>query len=254
MIKAIIIDDEINCCKTLEIELQMHCNELVDVIGTTTDAKEALKMIPKLKPDLLFLDIEMPWMTGFELLQELTPIDFDVIFVTAYDQYATKAFKFSAIDYLLKPIDDEELKNAILRVNDRNPPFSNKEHYDLFFENINNQSTKFPKIALKTQEGLEFIKVDNIVRIESESNYATIFLLDKSKIVVVKSLKEFEVLLEPHNFFRSHQSHLINPLHIRKFIKADGGYLEMEDGSSASISRDKKKNLIELIDHLHARG
>jgi len=252
MLRAIIIDDELNCCKTLEIELKMHCGDMVEVIAIMTESKDALDMIPRLKPDLLFLDIEMPWMTGFELLQELTPIDFDVIFVTAYDQYATKAFKFSAIDYLLKPIDDEELKEAVLRVNSRKPPFSNKEHYDLFIENINNQSTKFPKIALKTHEGLEFVKVDKIVRIESESNYATVFLDDRSKLVVIKSLKEFESLLSPHNFFRSHQSHLVNPLHIKKYLKADGGYLEMEDGSIASISREKKKDLMTLIDKLQS--
>lgn len=253
MIRTIIVDDEVNSCKTLEIELKTHCSNMVEVLAYATEVKHALKIIPKLKPDLLFLDIEMPWMTGFELLQALEPIDFDVIFVTAYDQYATKAFKYSAIDYLLKPIDDEELKDAVTRVNNRKPPLVNKEHYDLFIENIMNQSTKFPKIALKTSEGLEFIKVENIIRIESDGNYATLYLVDNTKLLVVKSLKEFESLLAPHNFFRSHQSHLISPLHIKRYIKADGGYLEMDDGSQAALSRDKKKDLMDLVEKLQAK-
>lgn len=250
MIRAIIIDDEVHCTQALEIELNMHCSDMVEVIATTNGSKEALTIIPKLKPDLIFLDIEMPWKSGFELLQELEPIAFDVIFVTAYDQYAMQAFKYSAVDYLLKPIDDEELRAAVKKVKNRKPPLTNLDHYNLLMENINNRSDKFPKIALKSQEGLEFVLVSEIIRIQSESNYATVHMLSGEKMVIVRSLKELENLLKPHNFFRTHQSHLINPLYVKSYMKADGGYLIMEDSSRVVIARDRKKRLLETLGSL----
>lgn len=250
MLRAIIVDDEMHCIQALEIELDMHCSDMVEVIATASGSEDALKLIPKLKPDLIFLDIEMPWKSGFELLQELESIEYDVIFVTAYDQYAMQAFKYSAVDYLLKPIDDEALVSAVKKVKNRKPPLTNREHYELFIENINNRSEIFPKIALKSQDGLEFVKVAEIIRIQSESNYATVYMLSGEKIVIVRSLKELENLLKPHNFFRTHQSHLINPLFVKSYMKADGGYLIMEDGSRVVIARERKKRLLEKLGSL----
>lgn len=242
MIKAIIIDDERHAIESLKYELSQNCPE-VKIIGESTIAKEAVQLINELKPNLLFLDIEMPWMSGFELLQKIDNISFEVIFVTAYDRYAIKAFKFSAIDYLLKPVNGEELITAVNKVNNKKTDF-NENHLQALIQNLTQQEEKLEKIVLPTVEGLEFIQVKKIVRCESDSNYCRITLENGRKVYLAKTLKEIESLLVDHAFHRVHHSHLIAEQFILKYSNTDGGHIEMQNGDMIPLSRSKKNDFL----------
>ena len=245
-IKAIIIDDEEHNCLNLQKMLQRYCAE-VEVFGFAQSASAGLELIKNLKPNLVFLDIEMPGGTGFDLLQMTEKHNFDVIFVTAYDQYAIKAIRFCAIDYLLKPVDYIDLVMAVNRVTakhkekqEQNLPFHN------YIENLNNTGTE-RKIALVSSDRNLFVKVKEIIRCEGENNYTQVFLINGEKIMVSRTLKDFEELLEDVGFIRVHQSHLINIEHIRSLEKKDGGCIRMCDKSSVNISRQRKDRVLELL-------
>jgi len=245
MIKAIIIDDEQHAIESLKYELSQNCPE-VTMIGESTDAKNAIQLVNELKPNLLFLDIEMPWMSGFELLQKIDEISFEVIFVTAYDRYAIKAFKFSAIDYLLKPVNGKELKKAVSKVVSKKSDF-NQNHLQALIQNLTQKEETLEKIVLPTVDGLEFVQVDQILRCESDSNYCRIILANGRSIYLAKTLKEIESLLVDHAFHRVHNSHLIAEQYILKYSNAEGGHIEMNNGDLIPISRSKKNEFLNLF-------
>ena len=245
MIKTIIIDDEPDCCESLSILLKRNCPD-VNIAGTFYSAEKALAAINEINPQLIFLDIEMPNMNGFEMLERLPEINFELIFTTSYDQYAIKAIRFSAMDYLLKPIDREELQKAVKKVANRlQKPLT--QQLEILLQKINHTNNPIQRIALPTMEGLKLVPVDSIISCASEGNYTIFLLKDKQKIVVSRPLKEVEEMLEEHSFFRVHHSYIVNINEIDRFIKSEGGYLIMSDGSSVDVSRSKKEQLLKKL-------
>lgn len=245
MLKAIIVDDEPDGCETIAALLQAHCPG-VEVIGIYHNGAEALPFIHQLQPDLVFLDVEMPKMNGFEMLEQMPQVNFDIIFTTSYDQYALKAIRFSAIDYLLKPIDRTELQKAVQKVIQRSQRTINKQ-VEILMQRIHQPAKSISKIALPTMEGLQMIPVDNIISCESDSNYTILWLKDKQKVIVSTTLKEIEESLEDHSFARVHRSYLVNLNEVEKYVKGEGGYLIMSNGSSIDVSRNRKEQLMKQL-------
>ncbi len=244
MIKAIIIDDERHSVETLKLKLEKHCPD-VEVAASFTDPLEGLARLRENPPDLLFLDIEMPRLNGFELLEQLGKVSFDVVFTTAYDEFGIRAIKFSALDYLLKPVQVEELKAAIERHSRRSTHNLSSSQLEVLFSNIKEEQRGRPgKIALATKESIEFVFPDDIVACSSDSNYTMIYLSDGRKKLISKTLKEFEELLGEFSFFRSHHSHLVNLNHVREFVRADGGYLVMDNKMTLPVSRSRREELL----------
>jgi two-component system LytT family response regulator len=245
MINAIIVDDEPYCCEALQILLERYCPQ-VKVTGTFHSAKQALEPIREGQPQLLFLDIEMPRMNGFELLEKVRDLNFGLIFTTSYDQYAIRAIRHSALDYLLKPIDREELQLSIRKAEQRLTAPS-PEQINLLFQKLQSPSGQFSKIAIPTMEGFQMVAIGSIIHCTSDSNYTTLTLKDKQKVVASRTLKEIEELLEDYSFIRVHHSHLINLNEVYKYIKGEGGYLLMSDGASINVSRSKKEGLLRRL-------
>ena len=232
-----------HCLETLRMMLNRYCKD-VNIMEECNAAKKGLEAINKHKPDLVFLDIEMPMMNGFELLEQLTEIPFAVIFTTSYDQYAIKAFKYSALDYLLKPIDPEELMASVRKVSSKKSlPYA--EQFDILLKQIKHKGSGFEKIAVPTIEGFELIRADQIIRCEADDNYTHLYLKNKSKIVASRMLKEMEELLQEFQYFvRVHNSFLVNMNEVTKYVRGEGGYLLMSDGSTVSISKSRRESLI----------
>jgi two-component system LytT family response regulator len=245
-IKALLVDDEKHCLETLTWQLEKFCPQ-VEIVGVCDNAEKALLILSVAAVDLAFLDIEMPHMNGFELLQRLKKIQFEIIFTTAYDMFAVKAFKFSALDYLLKPIDKDELIQAVGKVKEKKDAAILPEQLDILFQKYYNHQQPSQKIAVPTMNGLEFVIADDIIHCQSEGNYTHIFLKDKSKLLISRTLKETEELLSGHNFFRVHHSHSINLNHIKKYVKGDGGYVILSDNSSINVSRSRKEELLRIF-------
>ncbi len=246
MIKAVIIDDEKNALEVLEMQLNQFCKQ-VAIVAICVGGKEGIKAIKELQPDIVFLDIEMPHVNGFDVLEQTKNYNYKVIFTTAYDQFAIKAFKFSAIDYLLKPIDIVDLKNAVAKFQDGNSNSNLDEKFKVLLSQYS-QNANFPsKIMLPVGNMMEFFNVDDILRVESDSNYSHIFLLDKRKLTLSKTLKEVEENLKGIPFFRIHQSYLINANHVLKAVKGENAYVVMIDGTSITISRNRKEEFFELF-------
>lgn len=245
MIKAIIVDDEPYCCEVLSTLLEKYCPE-VTVEAVCQSAAEAITAITNHPVQLVFLDIEMPHMNGFQLLEQLPHIDFDLIFTTSYDQYAIKAIKFSALDYLLKPIDRSELQVAVRKAVTRlQHPLP--QQLQILLQKLHQPSHQVSQVALPTMEGLQLVPLDTIISCASSSNYTIISLKDKQKITVSRTLKEIEEMLEDTMFMRVHHSYLVNLNEIRKYIKGEGGNLIMSDGSSVDVSRSKKEGLLKKL-------
>ncbi len=245
MISAIIVDDEPKSRDVLKTLLNRFCTEveILDQAGSITEAKE---LIQKHNPELLFLDIEMPGGNGLQLLESGATGSAEVIFVTSYAHYAITALRLSAVDYLLKPIEVEELRAAIDRVVERkrNKTTSN---LNVLRENLN-QGTTLQKIAIPGMQDVRFVKVTDIIRIEGDSNYSFIYIDGGEKIHSSRTLGDFEELLTGQkNFFRTHKTHLVNLDHVVKLIKTEGGYLEMKDGSQVEISRRRKTEVLQLL-------
>ena len=243
MISAVLIDDEKHCLETLNMTLTRYCKD-VQIVEECRSAKKGLEAIARHKPDLVFLDIEMPMMNGFEMLEQFTEIPFAVIFTTSYDQYAIKAFRYSALDYLLKPIDPEELTAAVRKVaSKKNLPFA--EQFDMLLKQIKRKGSGFEKIAVPTIEGFELIRADQIIRCEADDNYTHLYLKDRAKIVACRMLKEMEELLQEFQFFvRVHNSYVVNMNEVVRYVRGDGGYLLMSDGSTVSISKSRRESLV----------
>jgi two-component system LytT family response regulator len=245
MIKAIIVDDELDCCETIAALLDSFCPD-VELTGIYHNGTEALPIILQKQPDLVFLDVEMPKMNGFEMLEQLPQVNFDIIFTTSYDQYALKAIRFSAIDYLLKPVDREELQRAVQKVIQRSQRTIAKQ-VEILMQKLHQPAKSIGKIALPTMEGLQMIPVDSIISCESDSNYTILLLKSRKKLIVSTTLKEMEEVLEDHSFLRVHRSYLVNLNEVEKYVKGEGGYLIMSDGSMIDVSRNRKEQLMKQL-------
>ena len=243
MINAVLIDDEKNALEVLEMQLTKFCMD-INITATANGGQKGIEAIKKHQPNLVFLDIEMPHKNGFDVLTETKQYNYDVIFTTAYDQFAIKAFKFSAIDYLLKPIDIVELQQAVEKVKNRKGAASLDDKIKLLLSQLQPQKLT-NKIALPIGDGMLLANPDEIIRCESDSNYTHIFLTSGKKITLAKTLKEVEETIEGNPFFRVHQSHLINMNHISKISKGDNPFATMKDGTTISISRNKKEAFME---------
>jgi two-component system LytT family response regulator len=249
MIQAVIVEDEKKSRELLEKLVEKNCPE-VSVAGMADSVESGVALIRKLKPHLVFLDIEMPDGSGFDLLKALPDLSFEVIFTTASDRYAINAIKYSALDYLLKPIDSEELKAAVHKISAKNKDVSNIENLKFLLQNFRKNDEQYTRITLPTGNAYEIINVKDIIRCEADGNYTNFFLADKRKMIVTMGLKHYEDLLPPNDFFRIHNHHLVNVSHVARVLKEDGGYAVMSDGSKIEISRRKKDSFLDRIHNL----
>jgi len=246
MIKAIIIDDELHCQDTLSILLQNYCPD-VQVMNRCSSAKQGLEAVTSHKPALVFLDIEMPVMNGFEFLEQFEEISFAIIFTTSYDQYAIKAIRFSAMDYLLKPIDPKELISAVRKVQ-MQKQLPAPEQFQMLMNQVKQKDVGFNKIAIPTSEGFELIPSDQVIKCEADDNYTHLYLKNKTKIIACRTLKEMEEQLENFpSFIRVHHSYVVNLNEVNKYIRGEGGYLVMSDGSTVNVSRSRKDSLMKYF-------
>ena len=242
MIRSIIIDDEQHCIKALVKDIQQHCSS-IELIDTCNSAKEGIMAIKKLNPDLIFLDVEMPWMNGFEMLEIIGEIKFSIIFTTAHDEFAAKAFRISAVDYLLKPIDSNDLKSAVEKVEKKMEKGSSPLHITNLLRNIRQPSAEY-KVALPQREGYEFIDVSTIIYCQAEGAYTKIFIHEKRPMLISRTLGDVEELLPDEMFQRIHHSTLVNITYISQFLRTDGGYVVLKNGEKLSVSKAKKEMLM----------
>lgn len=246
-LKAIIIDDEKGSLESLTYEINEYCPE-IEIVAACQDPYDGLKKIHGLHPDIVFLDIEMPGMNGFELLQKLSEITFNVIFVTAYDQFAIKAFDFNALDYVLKPVRKAKLISAVQKVVDKQQPKFDTTGLDALIQNIRIQShTGLENIALPTHDGFTMVHINDIAYLHAESNYTWVHLAAKKKYLVTKTLKDMEDMLNFPQYFRSHKSFLVNLNHVDHYVRGQGGYLVMKDLTQIPVARTQKVELLRML-------
>ena len=246
--KAILIDDEKSSLRSLTYELNAYCPE-VTVVAQCQDPVKAINEIKQHEPDIVFLDIEMPGMNGFELLQHFNEITFDVIFVTAYDRFAMKAFDFNAVDYVLKPVRKSKLIQAVQKAADKQQHGIAPSDLEALLQNINvqAQSGAIQNIALPTSEGFSMVDINDICYLNAESNYTWVYLLNKKKYLVSKTLKEFVGMLNFPQYFRSHKSYLVNLNHLDRYVRGQGGYLVLKDGTQVPVARAQKAELMRVL-------
>jgi len=247
-ISSIIIDDEPGNIATLSGLLKEYCPH-IEVAATASNITDGYNIIMQLKPQVVFLDIEMPQGNAFDLLDKLVPINFEVIFVTAFNDYAIKAFKYAALDYILKPVNIRELKDATQKIIKRVEEKNSNARIESLLSNLKQDNTNIHKIALPSSEGFYFEDISRIMAITAVGNYTNVFISGKQKEVVTKSIKEFEDLLPASIFCRVHHSHIININFVKKYYKGRGGYVEMQDGSRIEISVRKKDDFFALFKH-----
>ena len=247
-IPVVIIEDEKNSQELLKELVNQYCEPL-EVVAIAGSVSEGLAAIKEHQPKIIFLDIELPDGDGFQILENQEKIDFDVIFTTAYDQYAMRAFKFAATDYLLKPVDIEELQDAVERAveKQKDGPSIDSDQLKSLLQNIRNQGKTFKRIVLPTTNGFTVVNPEDIIRCESDRNYTFIFLKDGRKILVSRTIKEYEEMLTPHNFFRIHQSHLINLAYLKNYTRGRGGYVELSDGTTLDVSARRKSDFLKRM-------
>jgi two-component system, LytTR family, response regulator len=245
MISAIIVDDEPYSCEALATMLERYCPE-IKLLDICYSAADALRSVHEQKPQILFLDIEMPHMNGFEMLEKLPELNFKLIFTTSYDQYAIKAIRFSALDYLLKPVDKDELQKAVQKSMNTAGHLL-PQQLEVLLHKLNHPKVVVNKIAIPTMEGLQMVLVESIIRCEADRNYTNLFLKNKGKITASRNLKDLEEMLEDYSFVRVHHSHLVNLNEVEKYIKGEGGYLMMSDKSAVDVSRSRKEILLKKL-------
>lgn len=250
MITALLIDDDSNLRTGMKGFLSLYAPD-IQILGEADSVKSGINTIEYHQPNVVFLDIQLGDGTGFDILEQLVQkngsLSCHVVFITAHEQYAVKAFRFSALDYLLKPVDPEELRKVIEKIKKALTVNDNYAHIDLLLENIRKKVDKFKRIALSTSDGIHLFEVSDIIRCESQDNYTKFYIKDSKPILIAKTLKEYEDLLSEQGFERIHQSHLINLAYLRSYIKKDGGYAVMADNSHLPISQRKKERLQELL-------
>jgi len=241
---VVLIDDEAQSRHTLRILLNDYCPD-VEIVGEAEDVQTGVKLIRQTRPDVVFLDIRLEDGTGFDLLDKFPHPAFQVIFTTAYDEFALKAFRYNAIDYLLKPIDIDELMGAVDKVEQGHQPPGYAEQITTLLET--SRRGKFEKIAVSSNEGLHFLELKKILRLESDVNYTTFYLVSGERVTVAKTLKSYEQLLPLDEFFRPHQSHIVNLSCVKKILREEGGYLMMDDGCKVPLSRSKKDEFLKMV-------
>ena len=244
MLKAVMIDDDESNLSSLTEKLNKHCPQ-VEIIARCSNAAEGIQAIDGLKPDMVFLDIEMPVMNGFVMLQQLSYRDFELIFVTAYDHYAIKAIRYSALDYLVKPVEIEELKSAVNKVTVNHSRKDRGLQLELLLEYLDKKRPR--RITIPTSDGLQFIDLENIVYLEASNNYTNVYLANQQKYLVTRTLKDFEQILPPETFLRIHHSTIINRDFIEKYIRGEGGQVMMRNGIVLDVSKRKKVEFLEAI-------
>jgi two-component system LytT family response regulator len=242
---VILVDDELPSLENLEMKIDEFCPDL-RIIGKAQNAEAALDLISKLKPEVVFLDIEMPRMNGFRMLNEIEEKNFEVVFTTAYNHYAIEAVRISAFDYLLKPISVSDLQNTVARLI-KMKVCRSPEKTDISLPHTSSGKQQTDKISISTNDGMEFYEISHIIRIESSSNYSKIYLTDGRSLLISRLLKDFEEILSPYNFFRIHHSHLINLNHIKKYIRGDGGQVVMSNNEKVDVSRRKREEFLRLM-------
>lgn len=249
MIKAIIVEDEIKGLNNLKTLLAQHCEDL-EVAGEANSIEQGLELLSdsSLKPDLAFLDISLPDGLVFQMLNQLRPVNFDIIFVTAYEEYAIKACEYSSIGYIIKPIDPDMLKDAVSRVQP-NKESQMEKKLEVFNSYYNNPNA-FTKMSISALDGIYFVNIKEIVRFEAEDNYTHIYLNSGERITASKTIKSYEDMLLPFNFYRVHKRHVINMNFMRKFVKGDGGYLIMDDDIKIEVSRRRRPAFMEQMRRL----
>lgn len=246
MLNTVLIEDSPDAAEKLQFLLTKYCSDKIRLLAHAASGQTGIAAIVEHQPDLVFLDIELGDMTAFEMLERLENIDFQVIFATAHNHYAIKAIRYSAVDYLQKPIGREELLAAVARA-EQGPMQMLREQVNHLASHFQPKSLLPEKIALTTSEGLVFKKIRDIVRCESDRMYTVVAMADGEKLMVSKPMGQLEEILEGQSFFRVHNSHLINMNHIRQFVRADGGYVVMDDGVTVSVARNRKEEFLEQI-------
>lgn len=250
MVTAVLIDDDANLRNGMKSLLARYAPE-IKIIGEADSVLTGVETMKLLEPQVVFMDIQLGDGTGFDILEEIAnqkgKSSSHIVFITAHEQYAIKAFRFSALDFLLKPVDPEELEKVILKIKDTLSKKDNYAHIDLLLENIRKKVDNFKRIALSTSDGIHLFEISDIIRCESEDNYTKFHIKNNKPILISKTLKEYEELLTEHGFERIHQSHLINLSYLKSYIKKDGGYVVMADNSNLPISQRKKERLQELL-------
>ena len=247
--RAILIDDEISNLENLQTLLEKHCPQ-VTIMASAQNISDAVDVIEKYSPHLVFLDIQMGEKTGFDVLKLLPKRNFEVIFVTAYDQYGIKAVKFAALDYLLKPIDIEELINAVNKAEYKLATQIQNLQLDFLLQQLKKPETNVSKIALQMQSEIRYVTLSEIIRCEADNTYTYFFLANSEKILVSKSLKEYADLLRPNGFLRTHQSHLVNPKYVKSWLKEDGGVLLLTSGEKIPVSKPNKETVKQALQRL----
>lgn len=248
-IKAVIIEDEERSKVVLQNLLETYCPE-VEVVGTADSVTSGAKIVRTLQPEVLFLDVQISGGTGFDVLEKVNDLNLSVIFTTAYDHYALKAFKFSAIDYLLKPIDIEELKSAVKKVSVSSQREEDQYKIQNLLSNLKSPGED-PVLLVSTLEAVEFVRIREIIRCEAQGAYTQLILRDTKPVMVSKVIKEFEFLLQDYGFYRVHQSHLINLKEVRKYVKSEN-YLLMRDGAQIQLARSRKDDFFNVLHKVQA--
>jgi len=246
MLTAIIIDDETSSRNSLKQKLANHCPEIT-IIGECENGEEGINDIEEKKPDIIFLDVEMPRMNGFTMLQQLGNKNFEVVFITAYDHYAIRAIKFSALDYLVKPVEVADLKVAVEKAIQKRKIAAGNQRLEILLQNLQDDRKELQRIAIPSLEGLQFVETGKIIYLEASSNYTCFYLTDNIKITVAKTLKDFEELLPASLFIRIHHSYIINKNMIEKYINGKGGQVIMKNGVALEVARRKKDEFMKAI-------
>lgn len=250
-LSAVIVDDELQNIEVLKKMILKFCTG-INVVGTAGTISDARKIVDELNPDIVFLDVELPGENGFELIESLEEINFHVIFTTAHADYAVKAIKFAALDYLLKPISVQELRDAVEKAKSEITKSKNKEDYNdpklsVLKDNVHTGKVELKRIALPTSEGLELYDLADVIYVEADRSYCKFFMVNNKKIVVSKAMKEFEEILTSANFIRVHKSSMVNLSHVTKYIRGKGGALVMSDGSLVNIAVRKKELVMKYL-------
>jgi two-component system, LytTR family, response regulator len=245
-LRAIIIDDERSSRNSLHQKISAHCPD-IEIISECESGEDGLKAIEENMPDIVFLDVEMPRMNGFTMLQQLKNRSFELIFTTAYDHYAIKAIRYSALDYLVKPVEVEELKESVKKAKEKREQNIPNSRVETLLHNLLDEKNLHNRIAIPSMDGLQFVETNEIIYLEAKSNYSVIWLRSSSKMTVSKTLKDFEDLLPSQIFLRIHHSYLINKNHVQKYIRGEGGQVVMSNGSILDVARRKKDEFLKTI-------
>ena len=250
MITAVLIDDDVNLREGMKGLLSLYAPD-INIIGEADSVATGVETLNKLNPQVVFLDIQMNDGTGFDILEKLSEINgkvtSHVVFITAYEHYAIKAFRFSALDFLLKPVGPDELEKVIDKIRSVLEKDNDYSHIDLLLENIRKKADNFKRIALSNSDGIHLLDISDIIRCESDDNYTKFFIKNRKPILISKTLKEYEELLTEHDFVRIHQSHLINFSYVKSYVKKDNGFVLMADDSQLPISQRKREQLQEIL-------